>query len=174
LRENKNIKVARGNIPMASRDERYQYIYGNTARAVAEPEPVEAPKKEPERRQPASRPAQRPIRSNQRVLEFNSRFTVTLSLAVTAIVVICVMYLHGQAKLDRTVSELSTKRTELTSLLSENHALSSNLDKKVDYDEIKEYARENLNMITPGEKYTIYYENAGSEYVRQYEDIPQE
>lgn len=151
-----------------SRYERYQYIYGNNARTVevAVEEPV---RKEPERQRTTT---QRKVRSNQRVLEFSGRFAATVGLCVAALVFVCVTYLNGQHQLNQQISSISSKRSELTTLINENHALSSNLDKKIDYDEIRTYAEESLGMITPGENDTIYYEGTSSDYVRQYAEIP--
>ena len=136
---------------MASRYERYQYIYGNTARAVEEPVP-EPKEQEPKRQQPARKKV---VRRNHRVLEFNSRFTKTLTAAVAAMVIICVTYLHGQYQLSHQIHSISAKRTQLTALVNENHAKKSNLNKSVDYDSIKEYAKDKLGMVVPGEKNTI-------------------
>lgn len=158
---------------MASRYERYQYIYGNTARAVEEP--VRIPdQREPEKKQKVQEPAKKTVVRHHRVVEFNSKFTVNLAIAVAAMVFICVLYLNGQFQLNQQIHNISAKRTELTALINENHAKKSNLEKKVDYEELKEYAKDKLNMIVPGEKNTIYYNGTDSDYVRQYEEIPQE
>lgn len=98
---------------------------------------------------------------------------MSLTMSVAAMVFICVAYLYGQCQLNNQISRISKKRTELTTLIQENHAHKSNLDKTVDYDEIKKYASEKMGMVVPDEKSTIYYESAAADYVRQYEDIPQ-
>ncbi|MDO4554317.1 MAG: septum formation initiator family protein [Lachnospiraceae bacterium] len=155
---------------MASRYERYQYIYGNTVREVEEPVLEPKRKEQPEeRRQPKKK---RVVKSNPRVREFNAAFTMTLTVAVAALVIICAAYLQGQHQLSEQIQSISSKRTELTTLISENNSKRANLEKSVDYDSIKEYAQETLGMSVPGEESTIYYEGASSDYVRQYEDIP--
>lgn len=151
-----------------SRYERYQYIYGNTARAVEVP--VEEPvKQQPERQKKTTKTK---VKSNRKVLEFNGSFTATVGLAVVSLVIICVTYLNGQHQLNNQISSISSKRAALTALTNENHALASNLDKKIDYDEIRTYAEESLGMVMPSESNTIYYEGTSSDYVRQYADIP--
>lgn len=151
-----------------SRYERYQYIYGNNARTV-EVEVQEPVRKQRETQQKNTR---RKVKSNPRVLEFSGRFTVNVALCVAALVLVCVTYLNGQHRLNKQISNISAKRAELTSMINENHALASNLDKKVDYDEIRVYAEESLGMVTPTEGNTIYYEGTSSDYVRQYAEIP--
>ena len=153
---------------MASRYERYQYIYGNTVRAeeavVPEPNQQEEQVRQPEKKKQAS--------GSRKVTDFSKSFTKTLVVAVAAMVIICISYLHGQYQLNNQIREISAKQTELAALINENHAKKSSLDQVVDYDEIREYAKEKLGMVTPGEKNTIYYDGAASDYVRQYEDIP--
>lgn len=151
-----------------SRYERYQYIYGNTARAVEMPvlEPAEKQQSE------VKKPAKAKVRSNQKVLEFSGRFAATVAVAVVSLVILCVTYLHGQYQLNNQLKAIASKRTALTTLVNENHAMASNLDKKVNYDEIKVYAQENLGMVMPSEENTIYYEGRSSDYVRQYAEIP--
>lgn len=151
-----------------SRYERYQYIYGNNARTVE----VEVEEPVRKQRETQQRTTQRKVKSNPRVLEFSGRFTATVGLSVAALVFICVTYLNGQHQLNNQISSISAKRAELTSLINENHALASNLDKKVNYDEIRTYAEESLGMIAPNEGNTIYYEGTSSDYVRQYAEIP--
>ena len=151
-----------------SRYERYQYIYGNNARTVE----VEVQEPVRKQRETQQRTTQRKVKSNPRVLEFSGRFTATVGLSVAALVFICVTYLNGQHQLNNQISSISAKRAELTSLINENHALASNLDKKVNYDEIRTYAEESLGMVAPNEGNTIYYEGTSSDYVRQYAEIP--
>ena len=152
---------------MNNRYERYQYIYGNTARAV------EAPVYEPDRKQEKQHQEQKKtkVRSNPRVLEFNGRFTALLAISIVAVVLFCVTYLYGQSMLNDQMSRIARKQTTLSTLKSENQSREANLEKKVDYDAIKQQAGE-LGMVMPGEQNTIYYEGTPSDYVRQYAEIP--
>lgn len=153
---------------MSDRYERYQYIYGSTARAVEVP--VEQPVK---RKQPETtkRTAQPKVKHNPKVLEFNGRFTAVLALSIMAVVMFCVTYLYGQSLIGNQMNQIARKQTTLASLRSENQSLEANLEKKVDYDVIKEQAVE-LGMTSPTEQSTIYYEGTPSDYVRQYAEIP--
>lgn len=152
---------------MASRNERYQYIYGNTARTMEEPA------SEPRKREGGASEPQKRAKRRPRVREFNSSFTGILSFAVAMLVVICIFYLHGQAQLEQQIQDISVKRTKLASLLNENHEIQTELNKNVDYDELREYAEKNLGMTVPDEEHTIYYDGADPDYVRQYEEIPE-
>ncbi len=152
---------------MDNRYERYQYIYGNTARAV------EAPVYEPDRKRERQQQEQKKtkVRSNPRVLEFNGRFTALLAVSIVAVVLFCVTYLYGQSMINDQMSRIARKQTTLSTLKSENQSREANLEKKVDYDAIKQQASE-LGMVMPGEQNTIYYEGTPSDYVRQYAEIP--
>lgn len=154
---------------MSDRQARYQYIYGSTARALE----AEVPAAKPERREQETtkRTAQPKVKHNPKVLEFNGRFTAVLALSIMAVVIFCVTYLYGQSVLEKQMNQIARKQTTLATLRSENQSLEANLDKKVDYNALKEQAVE-LGMTVPEEQNTIYYEGTPSDYVRQYAEIP--
>ena len=155
---------------MSDRYERYQYIYGSTARAVAVEVPVEQPVK---KRQPETtkKTAQPKVKHNPKVLEFNGRFTVVLAASIALVVLFCVTYLYGQSVIGDQMKQITRKQSTLAAIKSENQSLEANLEKKVDYDVIKEQAVA-LGMAAPTEQNTIYYEGTPSDYVRQYGEIP--
>jgi len=151
---------------MNNRYERYQYIYGSNARVV------EMPVYEPEKKQEEAKKTAKPkVKHNPRVLEFNGRFTAVLALSIMAVVLFCVSYLYGQSLLGNQMNAIARKQTTLATLRSENQSLEANLEKKVEYDVIKERSVE-LGMVTPTEQNTLYYEGTPSDYVRQYAEIP--
>lgn len=154
---------------MSDRYERYQYIYGNTARAVEMP--VEEPVTKQEEKQKKNVKTKAKVKHNPRVLEYGSRFTAIVAVSIIAVVLFCVSYLYSQSLLGDQMSAIARKQTTLATLKSENQSLEANLEKKVDYDSIKEQAGE-LGMVVPTEQDTIYYEGTPSDYVRQYADIP--
>ncbi len=152
---------------MSDRYERYQYIYGSTARVV---QPVvQEPEYRPE--EVTKKPAKRTVKHNPKVLEFNSRFTAVLAVSIMAVVLFCVSYLYGQSLMGEQMNAIARKQTTLATLRSENQSLEANLEKKVDYDAIKQQAME-LGMVLPTEQNTIHYEGTPSDYVRQYAEIP--
>ena len=154
---------------MSDRQERYQYIYGNTVRKVDVAAPAYEPVSRPE--EVHRRPVKKTVKHNPKVLEFNGRFTAVLALSIMAVVLFCVTYLYGQSVIGNQMNQIARKQTTLATLRSENQSLEANLEKKVDYDAIKEQAGA-LGMVTPTEQNTIYYEGTPSDYVRQYAEIP--
>jgi len=154
---------------MSDRQARYQYIYGSTARALEVEAPVEQPVKR--HHETTKRTAQPKAKHNPKVLEFNGRFTAVLALSIMAVVLFCVTYLYGQSLLGDQMNLIARKQTTLATLRSENQSLEANLEKKIDYDVIKEQAV-TLGMTLPAEQNTIYYEGTPSDYVRQYAEIP--
>lgn len=157
---------------MNDRYERYQYIYGNTVRTADVPVQEPVRKKEETQRRTTETRTRTKVKSNPKVLEFNSRFTAVLAVSIMAVVLFCVSFLYGQSLLGNQMSAIARKQTTLTALRSENQSLEANLEKKVDYDAIKEQAGE-LGMVEPTEQNTIYYEGTPSDYVRQYAEIPE-
>lgn len=154
---------------MSDRQERYQYIYGNTVRKADVTAPVYEPTRRTEEVQKEK--VRKTVKHNPKVLEFNGRFTAVLALSIMAVVLFCVTYLYGQSLLGNQMNQIARKQTSLAALRSENQSLEANLEKKIDYDSIKVQAAE-LGMTTPTEQNTIYYEGTPSDYVRQYAEIP--
>ena len=76
---------------MSDRQERYQYIYGNTVRK-ADVAPVYEPVNRPEEIQ--KKTVRKKVKHNPKVLEFNGRFTAVLALSIVAVDMFCVTYLY--------------------------------------------------------------------------------
>ena len=55
----------------------------------------------------------------------------------------------------------------------ENRSLASKINTCTDLDYIYQVATEELGMVYPGEDQVIVYDRTESEYVRQYENIPE-
>ena len=154
---------------MSDRQERYQYIYGNTVRKADVAAPSYEPVGRPEEAQKQA--VRKKVKHNPKVLEFNGRFTAVLALSIMAVVIFCVTYLYGQSLLGNQMNQIARKQTTLATLRSENQSLEANLEKKIDYESIKTQATE-LGMTIPAEQDMIYYEGTPSDYVRQYAEIP--
>ena len=63
--------------------------------------------------------------------------------------------------------------SEIETLKSENDALETSINTYVDLDHVYEVATKDLGMVYANKDQVILYDKTESEYVRQYEDIPQ-
>lgn len=147
-------------------EERYELIYGNTARnvqAVPEPEKVEKPKEY----------KKEPKQSKQRdTFEFEWR-SKRLYLAVLLLVAVCISYVYINAANVQLRKEIAVLKTELNSSQIENNDLEDEIYSEADLNGIKEKAINRLGMTKPKNSHIIKYRNEDNDYVRQYESIPE-
>lgn len=162
---------------------RYQYdmdtyIVGNTVRQSAQPQwaPVEEPDAVPEK--PARAPRKNVRRKQDRALQHAKAFNLPSMLVVG----ICMMlagasllnYVGAKNELDSHMRNVKNLTTQLQSdrQLNEEHLM--DVEASINYTEIYEYAISQLGMTFPGKDQVLWYKSTESEYVSQYEAIPQE
>lgn len=157
-----------------TRQERYNLIYGNTARKMEAAEPV---RPEPERRKKKVRRKARPKTSartrknQQKAMKIDFSFICVLIAAVVIVTGVSLFYLSERAQLMEQRSALSDKKEQLNALLVENENLNLEIEQSINLDEIEKTAKQ-YGMKEPGSDQIIYYNSTDADYVRQYEDIP--
>lgn len=170
---------------------RNDYVYGNAARALAEPARKKAPQHKPtkdgsvqDRPQKASREErqaqqrrlhaqQRRLRAQQRALRMDLPLVVMLTVAAIAMMVICLNYLQVQISIAERGAAIQAKEQDLENLRSENDSLENRINTSIDLEEVYRIATEELGMVYANKDQVILYDRTESEYVRQNEDIPE-
>ena len=144
-------------------------VEGNTVRKqCAEPKPRE--KKSREESQSA-RENFNMRRNRERALEMNPLQVLFLTGALALVVVILGNYISVQSSLTTLIRTTQRNESELAKLKNENDSLENQLN-YVNLDDISQKARA-LGMVYAGKNQVIHYKKTDSEYVRQFEDIPQ-
>ena len=72
------------------------------------------------------------------------------------------------------VSTIKTLEQQLDTLKAENDALETSINTSVDLDHVYKVATEELGMVYAGKDQVLLYNQTESEYVKQYEDIPEQ
>ena len=153
------------------------YVEGNTVRKVRVVQEQAPQRREPQRephdpRRKVSRT--HTVRRNQeKALQMDLPYVVMLTLAAICALYICVDYLHVQSAITGQIHNIEVLERDIASLQSENNALETRINTSVDLDEVYRIATQDLGMVYANKKQVILYERTESEYVRQYEDIPQ-
>ncbi|MBQ9157093.1 MAG: hypothetical protein IJ137_09985 [Eubacterium sp.] len=161
--------------------DRYKYIYGNTARQLAAPEPAYPAV----RRKPAdsrrsdtagrtAREAQRRARARRQaehVIDFDWKYTVVVTIAAFVLMMCAILYVKGTIHLHSLSTQVTQLKEEKASLISKQTALKTEIDKAINLDEIRSYAVKKKGMVYPGQKHIIYYNDNNSDYFRQFESI---
>lgn len=160
------IKKKKQGVKRKVEEEARYYIDGNTVRKVAP--------KEPNRKEREVSKNNKKIRKNRvRANSMGLSYLVILSIAMIAIFVLCVNYISIQSRLDSTIRHTQAKEQELKNLRDENTAMENYIATYVDLNHIYDVATNKLGMIYAKKNQVITYEKTESEYVRQFENIPQ-
>lgn len=97
-----------------------------------------------------------------------------LAIAVIGVFGFGVRYLEAHDERSAYVRNIAKLEAEYSSKVSENDGLSAQIESEIDYNEIYRIATEELGMSYPQKHQEIEYDHVESEYVRQYDDIPNE
>lgn len=159
-----------------SRQERYNLIYGNTARKIepsqAAPAYDEPLKKKRPRRSPARPKTTTRTRHNQkRAMAIDFAFLRVLAVGLAVIAVMSFFYLSERTKLLNQRTVLSNTKAQLNTLQVENEDLNLEIEQSIRLNTI-ETAAKKYGMKKPDADHVIHYDSKNVEYVRQFGKIP--
>lgn len=147
---------------------RETYLYGSTVRQLnAVPERIERPGER-------QRVSSRTLENRRRVAKMNIQYVAFLVVATVATLAICIGYLKLRCEVDGRASRIGRMETQLKDAKAENDATYNRIMKSVNLEEIRRIATEELHMVYANEGQVVFYDAEESDYVRQYEDIPEE
>lgn len=150
------------------------YIYGT---AAAKPESAFYPEREQPERKPVSsksiRTNNRIRRNQERAMYMDLPYVILLTIASICTLYLCVNYLHVQTSITARMHNIENLEAELEQLRAENDALETSIETSIDLNEIYEKATKDLGMVYARKDQVLLYDKTESEYVRQYEDIPE-
>lgn len=145
------------------------YVSGNTVR-IAEPVHERVPQRDVKRRRAMTRAVRR---NQEKALNMDLPYVIMLTLAAICALSICVSYLHVQSSIASRIHNIEDLEQNLEQLKSENDALQTKINTDIDLDHIYKVATEELGMVYANRDQVLLYDKTESEYVRQYEDIPE-
>ena len=145
------------------------YVYGNV---------VTNPAYEPQRRvrEPKrTRRTSRQVRNNRRqALHMNSGYVVFLTIAAVLALVICVQYVGLQSRLTSRSKHITAMQEELTELKEENNTRYNAVMDSVNLEEVRKKAQDDLGMVYASDKQVVKYKKPSTDFVKQYESIPED
>lgn len=146
---------------------RETYVYGSTAREL-----VSVPERAPQQEEHRGLSA-RTLKNRRRVAKMNIQYVAFLAAATVATLGICIGYLKLRSEVDGRAGRINRMERELKEAKTENDATYNRIMKSVNLEEIRRIAIEELHMVYANEGQIIFYDSEESDYVRQYEDIPE-
>ncbi len=141
------------------------YVSGTAAHQLYE-EPVrKKPNKSPKK---VNSPKQKTVvKKETTVLPLSIMSVFVLTVAAVLTLVICVQYVQLQTELMVHLKNINKLETEL------NNETDKRINSFVDLDYIYQVATQELGMRYADKNQIYRYNNSGSEYVRQYKEIPE-
>lgn len=146
---------------------RTSYIEGNTVRRL---------EAMPDRQEESTRytsPRRQEAVQVKALSGINITSLLILTVAIVATLFLCVDYLKVQTDINRMDKKIASKQEELIKLTKNNDAAYEAIDASCNLDEIYHVAVEELGMVYPNDNKVIKYQGNETDYVRQYEDIPE-
>lgn len=149
------------------------YIDGNTVRQAEvlpdryqEKIQRERQKQQVKNRKLARHNQEREMRMNRGHLVFS-----TAALAVTCL--ICAAYIQVQSQVTTRMEHIATLEREIADLKTDNDTTLKRINTSIDLNKIKAEAMGKLGMVYANENQVIYYDIEDTDFMTQYEEIPE-
>lgn len=158
-------QAARTNRQNYQNTSRQVYIDGNTARKL-QTLPTQKKRK----------PTQGTKTARRKRIKVSPMNFGYISFMIAAVLVVCVVlmgYINLQSDITNRITHISKMESELNDLKLSNDEMYTKIMSNVDLDEIKKIAIGELGMKYAKEGQVITYSGEGSDYVRQYGEIPE-
>ena len=97
-----------------------------------------------------------------------------LAVALGVAMWVCVGYLKLQADNTARAKNITALETQLSTLKDENDDEYNRVTTSVDLEKIRDIAMNELGMVYANEDQVVLYDDEGSDYVKQYAEIPED
>lgn len=141
------------------------YIDGNTARKL-QTVPVNRNRKQNDEIK------RQQVRRRVKTAPMNFGYIFFMMIAMLVVCVVLIGYVELQADITNKINHISQLESQLNELRLENDETYTKIMSSVDLEEIKKIAINELGMKYAKEGQVITYSGEGSDYVRQYKEIP--
>lgn len=112
-------------------------------------------------------------RNRERALQMNLPYVIVLTAAAVCALYLCVSYLKLQSSITARLNHIEELEESIEQKKADNDALETRINTSVDLDYVYKVATEELGMVYANKNQVRLYNKTESEYVRQYEDIPE-
>ena len=161
------------------------YIDGNTVRKYHQPshqqrseethrEYVERRRAEREQRERQKKLRAAARRNQERALVISPGYVAFLLGAMTVMGLVFGSYLRLQAEMTGRVKSVAALESQALDLKTENDAREKQIETSVNLADIREKAIRELGMVYPSEGQIEYFQIDSSDYMNQYEEIPED
>lgn len=145
------------------------YVYGN-----AVPKPAYEPQRRTKETEQPERVSWQVRKNRKKALHISPGYVVFLAAAAILALVVCVNYVQLQSKITNHSKNITAMQEELADMKEENNTKYNAVMDSVNLDEIREKAQGDLGMVYASSDQIVEYDNPASDYVKQYENIPED
>ena len=119
------------------------------------------------------------IKNRHRAQRISPAYATFLIVAAVCAVFICVMYLRLQADVLNRADQITALQQELTDLKESNNTAHQEAEDSVNLETVREKAMNEMGMVYESqgnvvEYKVIHYQSPTSDYVKQYDNIPED
>jgi cell division protein FtsB len=170
-------KQGRRRQDMRQQDTRPQYVSGTAAR---QPKPQYVSESAARQSKPQIRQTPRSVeqvvivrRNQEKALQMDLPYVILLTVAAVCALYLCISYLRLQSSITARLKVIENLEQQIETLREDNDALETKINTSVDLDYVYKVATEELGMVYANRNQVRLYDKTESEYVRQYEDVPE-
>ena len=142
-----------------------EYMTGSAARQIAVP--VQPVRHHEKRHTVTAR------RNQEKALPMDLPYVIMLTIAAICTLYLCINYLQLQSTVAARLNHIESLEKSIENLKADNDALETRINTSVDLDHVYQVATEELGMVYANKSQVRLYNKTESEYIRQYEDIPE-
>ncbi len=111
-------------------------------------------------------------KNRAKALKMDMPYVIFLGIAMAITLSACVVYLNLQLTLTQRSTEISTLKSELTTITNENVAAQERMSRGIDLENVYDLATNTYGMVPITKNDIIEYDDNNSDYVQQYSEIP--
>ncbi len=146
-------------------DNRGSYVYGNAVKKLDVTREIET--------RPQKKISNTTRKNREKAKHMSAGYVLFLCAALLATGIILIYYVGLRADITNSVEEISRLENQLNDLKLANDEEYIRITSKVDLEEIKRIAIQELGMQYAGEGQIISFASESNDYVKQMADIPQ-
>lgn len=111
-------------------------------------------------------------KASHRIASMDIVSFLCLSISIGVTLYMCISFLMVQSQITSMSKETAKLQSELIELQNKNNSALERIESSVELSKVYEIATKELGMVHANNNQVITYENAESDYVRKYADIP--
>ena len=151
-------------------------VDGNTVRrmeAMPDYRKERRDRQEREREEELRKRRRAAARNQEKALRMSKSYVVFLTMAVTVFGVFCGAYIKLQSDVTARMKAIASLESQVTDLKADNDEAYKRINTAVDLDAIKAKAIDELGMFYATQDQIVYYSVDKTDYMNQYNEIPQ-